>query len=68
MKTVDDILAAAEQLDAREFVRLRKKLDRLEQKRWQSELSRATREFRTARLTDAKIDALVLKRRHEGRR
>ena len=68
MKTVDDIIAAAEQLDAREFVRLRKKLDRLEQKRWQSELSRATKEFRAARLTDAKIDALVLKRRHEGRR
>ena len=68
MKTVDDIIAAAEQLDAREFARLRKKLDRLEQKRWQSELSRATKEFRAARLTDAKIDALVLKRRHEGRR
>ncbi len=68
MKKVDDIVAAAERLDARDFVRLRQKLDQLEKKRWQTELSRATKEFRAAKLTDAKIDKLVLKRRYEGRR
>ncbi|HEV3085294.1 MAG TPA: hypothetical protein VGY66_36400 [Gemmataceae bacterium] len=68
MKKVDDIVAAAERLDARDFIRLRQKLDQLEKKRWRTELARATKEFRAAKLTDEKIDELVLKRRYEGRR
>ena len=39
MKKVDDIVAAAERLDAQDFVRLRQKLDQLEKNRWQTELS-----------------------------
>jgi hypothetical protein len=68
MKTVKEIVAAAELLDSQEFVRLRKKLDRLEKKLWEGELSRATNEFRAAKLTDKKIDALIMKRRDESRR
>jgi hypothetical protein len=68
MKTVNEIVAAVEKLDSRSFLRLRQKLDRLEKKLWDKELSRATKEFRAAGLTDDKIDGLVMKGRHENRR
>jgi hypothetical protein len=68
MKTVDEIVAAAERLDAKQFVHLRQKLDRLERKLWEAELARATKESQATSLTDERIDELVLKRRHESRR
>jgi hypothetical protein len=68
MKTVDEIVAAAETLDSQEFVRLRRRLDRLEKKLWDNELSTATKEFRAAKLSDEEIDEMVMKRRHESRR
>ncbi|TMQ35121.1 MAG: hypothetical protein E6K70_03945 [Planctomycetota bacterium] len=68
MKTIDEIVAAAGKLDSKQFLRLRQKLDRLEKKLWETELSRTTKEFRAAKLTDQQIDELIVKRRHESRR
>jgi hypothetical protein len=68
MRTLDEIVAAAAQLSSAQFVRLRQKLDRLEQKIWEGELTRTTQELCAADITDEKIDRLVLRRRREGRR
>jgi hypothetical protein len=67
MKTIDEIVAAAEQLSHMQFLRLRQKLDRLEKNAWKAELARTTAELTKARLTDQKIDRLVMRRRREGR-
>ena len=68
MKTVDDIVAAAEKLNRTEFLRLRKKLDRLERRIWISELSVTATKLREENLTDQQIDRLIAKRRYESRR
>lgn len=68
MKTIDKIVAAAAKLDSGQLVRLRRKLDRLEEKLWQIELKRTTDEMRKANITDEDIDRLVLRRRCESRR
>ena len=68
MKTIDKIVAAAAKLDSGQLVRLRRKLDRLEEKLWQIELKRTTDEMRKANITDEDIDRLVLRRRRESRR
>ncbi len=68
MPTVAEIVKAVEQLDADEFLTLRGALDRVEEKLWARELGRATAKHRRAKLTDAKIDELVLKRRYLDRR
>jgi len=67
MKTVEDIVAAARELDATQFVRLRQKLDRLEKKVWDDELARTTAELQQAGVTDEQIDRLVMRRRRESR-
>jgi hypothetical protein len=67
MSTVAEIIKAAEGLDAKEFLELRTGLDRVEERLWQRELSRVTGKNRREKLTDAKIDALVLKRRSKRR-
>ena len=67
MSTVAEIIKAAEGLDAKEFLELRTGLDRVEERLWQRELSRVTGKNRREKLTDAKIDALVLKRRSKSR-
>lgn len=68
MSTVSEIIKAVEDLDPEEFLKLRTALDRVEERLWGRELSRATAKHRKAKLTDAKIDELVLKRRYGGRR
>jgi hypothetical protein len=68
MKTVEEILEAVEKLDAAGFMRLRKKLDRLEQKLWDQELKRTTAAMKKAKITDEDIDRTVLRRRRESRR
>jgi hypothetical protein len=68
MKTVDDIVAAAQQLSAAQFLRLRQKLDRLEKKVWAIELTRTTAELEKANITDEDIDRMVMRRRRESRR
>ena len=64
MSTISDIMKAAEQLGAEDFLKLRTALDRFEEKLWERELSRATARHRKKKLTDAKIDELVLRRRY----
>lgn len=67
MKTVEEIVAAARDLDAGQFLRLREKLDRLEKKVWDAELARTTAELEGAGVTDEQIDRLVMRRRRESR-
>jgi hypothetical protein len=67
MSTVTEIIKAVEGLDAESFLRLRTALDRLEEGMWNRELGRVTDKHRKEKLTDARIDELVLKRRHRGK-
>jgi hypothetical protein len=68
MSTVEEIVQAVSNLDSAQFVKLRKKLDRLEAQIWQRELAQTTQKMAKAKLTDEDIDRLVLRRRHENRR
>jgi hypothetical protein len=68
VSTVAEIIKAAEGLDADEFLRLRTGLDRVEERLWDQELGKVTAKRRKQKLTDAKIDELVLKRRYRGRK
>ena len=67
MSTIAEIIKAAERLDPDEFLKLRTSLDRVEERLWAQELGRAGIMHRKVKLTDAKIDELVLKRRYKGR-
>ena len=67
MKTIDDIVAAASTLDPRQLLRLRKKLDRLEDRIWQGELAVVTRKLKNAGITEEEIDRRVVRRRRESR-
>jgi hypothetical protein len=68
MSTVTEILWAVEGLDSAEFLKLRTALDHLEERLWDRELGRVTAKHRKEKLTDAKIDALVSRRRYRSRR
>jgi hypothetical protein len=68
MSSVTEIIKAVEQLGPKDFLKLRTALDRVEERLWARELGRVTTERRKEKLTDARIDELVLKRRHRGRR
>jgi len=68
MSTVAEIMKAVERLDPEDFLKLRSALDRVEETLWDRELGRVTAKHRKGKLTDAKIDELVLKRRYRGRR
>jgi hypothetical protein len=68
MSPVAEIVKAAQCLGPEEFLKLRTALDRVEERLWDRELGRVTAKHRKAKLTDAKIDELVLKRRYKGRR
>jgi hypothetical protein len=68
MSTVTEIIHAVERLEPEEFLKLRTALDRVEEKLWEQELARVTVKHRKTKLTDAKIDELVLQRRYRGQR
>ncbi len=68
MKTLDEILAAIEQLTPAQFLLLRRRLDRLEKKMWKVEQARATAELKKVKITDRVIDHRVMRRRREQRR
>jgi hypothetical protein len=68
MSTVTEIIEAVERLGPEEYLKLRSALDRFEEKLWNRELGRVTVKNRKAKLTDAEIDKLVLKRRYGARR
>jgi hypothetical protein len=67
MSTVGEIIKAVERLDADDFLKLRGVLDRVEEKLWARELDRATARYRRGKLTDAKIDQLIVRRRQRAR-
>jgi hypothetical protein len=68
MATVERILAEVEKLPPDQFVRLRRKLDRLEQKLWESESKKAAAKLKAAGVNDKDIDRIVMRRRRESRR
>ena len=68
MATVDEIVAAAERLRPDELLRLRKRLDRLEQQLWSVESQKAGKDMKAAGVTDRDIDRMVMRRRRESRR
>jgi hypothetical protein len=68
MVTVDEIVAAAERLKPDQLLRLRRRLDRLEQRVWKAESAQACQELEAAGVTDEDIDRMVMRRRREGRR
>jgi hypothetical protein len=68
MSALAEIIKSAEQLDPDEFLMLRTELDQVEERLWNRELGRVTAKHRKRKLTDAKIDGLVLRRRYGGRR
>ena len=67
MGTVIEIIKAAERPVPKDFLKLRSELDRVEERLWVREQSQATARHRKSKLTDAKIDEVVLKRRRRGR-
>jgi hypothetical protein len=68
MSTVAQIIKAVEDLDPDDFLKLRTALDQVEEQLWDRESRRVTTKHRAGKLTDAKIDELVLRRRYRGRR
>ena len=66
MSTVAEIMAAVERLDSAEYLKLRDGLDKAEERIWKQERSRAGSRSRKAKITDADIDAHVLKRRQSA--
>ena len=67
MSTVEQIVAAAERLKPGEFSRLRRKLDRLEERQWQAESTGVREKLAARQVTDKQIDKRVLHRRRENR-
>ena len=68
MKTIDAIYKAARNLSADQFLKLCKKLDKLEKIIWESEQKRVTAEMKKREITDETIDMLVTRRRRESGR
>jgi len=50
------------------LLRLRKRLDRLEQQLWSVESQKAGKDLKAAGVTDRDIDRMVMRRRRESRR
>jgi len=63
MSTVDEIVIAAAQLGPKQFLTLRRKLDRLERKIWATELKSATAKMARNQIGDKEIDDMVMRRR-----
>ncbi len=66
MNAIEEIISAAAKLDSAEFLRLRRRLDRLEQRLWKTELARTSADFKKKNVTDDDIDRLVMRRRRES--
>ncbi len=67
MNVIDAIVTAASKLNSAQFLRLRRRLDRLEQKLWKAELARTSAELTKKHISDDVIDRLVMRRRRDGR-
>ncbi|HYV36856.1 MAG TPA: hypothetical protein VE988_14200 [Gemmataceae bacterium] len=68
MSPITTIVDLVEGLKPEDFLKLRTELDRVEEKMWGRELKRVSAKQQRNKLTDAKIDELVLKRRYGGGR
>jgi len=68
MKTVKEIVAAAEKLRPDQLLRLRMKLDQLVERIWKTELNRVSDKLKKANITDEDINQMVMRRRYESRR
>lgn len=66
--TVTEIVVAASQLRPDAFLRLREKLDEVEERQWRESLVRITKRTRAKGVTDGQIDEIVMRHRREGRR
>lgn len=66
MSTVDEIVAAVKRLSHKQYDRLRKKLDRIDEEIWQAELGAVTERVKPLHLNDKDIDRIIMRRRREG--
>lgn len=66
--TVTEIVAAAIQLRPNAFLRLREKLDQVEERQWRESLAKVTKRTRAKGVTDEQIDEMVMRRRRESSR
>lgn len=66
--TVTELVAAASQLRPDAFLRLREKLDEVEERQWRDSLSRITKRTHAKGVNDEQIDAIVMRHRRESRR
>ena len=66
--TITELAAAASQLRPAEFLKLRDKLEEIEEQQWRASLARITKRTRAKGITDEQIDEIVMRHRHEGRR
>ena len=64
--TLNQIVAAANQLTAAEFLKLRRRLDRIEERLWRKELERTSKRLVRQGVTESAIDRLVLRRRGQS--
>jgi plasmid maintenance system antidote protein VapI len=67
MGTVDEIVTAARKLSPDQFLRLQRKLDRMERERFETASRQAAVELKAAGITDKEIDQFVTRRRRESR-
>ncbi len=68
MSKVEEIVDAVAALPAQKQLELFARLEQLEERAWEKEHRRVTRECREDGWTDQKIDELVLRKRYPGRR
>ena len=66
--TVTELVAAVSQLRPSEFLRLREKLDEIEEQQWRDSLAKITKRTRAKGVTDEQIDEMVMRRRRESSR
>lgn len=66
--TVTELVDAASQLDPAAFLRLREKLDEVEEQQWRASLARITKQTHAKGVTDEQIDELVMRHRRESGR
>jgi len=67
MSTLDEIVSAVEHLKPAQFVKLRRRLDELEEQLWDAELAATSAELRQDGIDDRQIDQMVVRRRRESR-
>ncbi len=65
MLTLNEIMAAVDELRPSQLVRLRKRIERREQKVWEEERAQVAAQLRKANINDDYVNELVVRRRRE---